>query len=127
MQWREELLPADSGWEGKIQNAPQDQLTRIDDLPLSSHFVAIAKLSGLNQLAAARGVAASKTNQCLSNEQAVKQLVQMTADAKAQFPDFPGTPTFVINGKMVELGRITEAQVWPTLEAQIREALGARG
>ena len=26
----------------------------------------------------------------------------MTGDATSQYPDFPGTPTFVINGKMVE-------------------------
>jgi protein-disulfide isomerase len=47
----------------------------------------------------------------------------MTSDATTQFPDFAGTPTFVINGKMVELGAIRENEVWPTLEKKLNEAL----
>jgi protein-disulfide isomerase len=70
-----------------------------------------------------RGVPEAKSRQCLSNKAEVDRLVQMTQDATDQYPDFPGTPTFIINGKMAELGRVTEAQVWPALEGKLKEAL----
>jgi protein-disulfide isomerase len=47
----------------------------------------------------------------------------MTADVQSQYPDFKGTPAFVINGALVDLGPVTEDQVWPALERKIREAL----
>ena len=50
----------------------------------------------------------------------------MTGDANDQFPDFKGTPTFLINGAMVDLGSVTEDEVWPALESKIDDALGKR-
>jgi protein-disulfide isomerase len=70
-----------------------------------------------------RGLATAKSTQCLSNQQSVDQLVQMTSNATTDYPDFPGTPTFVINGKMVEMGQITADQVWPTLQSKLNEAI----
>ena len=70
-----------------------------------------------------RGVPEAKSNKCLTNTAEVDRLVQMTSDATTQYPDFPGTPTFIINGKMVELGPVTAAQVWPTLESKLKDAL----
>jgi protein-disulfide isomerase len=87
-------------------------------------LVQIAKLADLQQWAAMRGVPTAKSTQCLTDQGAVDQLVQMNSDATTQFPQFQGTPTFIINGKQVELGAVTEAQVWSALEAKIKEALG---
>jgi protein-disulfide isomerase len=42
----------------------------------------------------------------------------MNTDATNQFPKMPGTPTFVINGEMVE-----GAASWASLEPKIKEAL----
>jgi protein-disulfide isomerase len=110
-------------WEKKISDAPQEQLSELDALPNKKKFAAAAKLAGLQQWGVAHGIPLAKSNQCLTNEKSIDRLVQMADDAKTQFPDFPGTPTFVINGTMVEFGQITAAEVWPTLEAQIRAAL----
>jgi protein-disulfide isomerase len=118
------LYKEQASWEKKIGDAPQDALEKINDLPLNQKFLAVAKLVGFQQWAAARGVPVKKSTQCLTSEDSVNQLVQMTSDASTQFPDFPGTPTFVINGTMVEFGKVTEDEVWPTLEAQIKSALG---
>src|SRR3954449_7307638 len=106
-------------WVSKIQAAPQDQLQALQNLPPNQEFVRAAKFAGLPDWAAARGVPATKTNQCLADEKSINQLVQMTSDATAQYPDFPGTPTFVLNGKMVDLGKVTAEQVWPTLRAKL--------
>jgi protein-disulfide isomerase len=106
-------------WVGKIQAVPQAQLEGLQNLPPSQQFVQAAKFAGLPEWAAARGVPAAKSNQCLSNENSINQLVQMTGDATTQFPDFPGTPTFVINGKMAE-----STATWELLEPKLKAAIG---
>jgi protein-disulfide isomerase len=112
-------------WQKKITAASQDALNKAQDLPPNQEFLTLAKIAGFQQWAAAHGVPLKKTHQCLTDEQAMGQVVQMADDAKTQFPDFPGTPTFVVNGTMVEFGAITEAEVWPTVEAQLNSALEA--
>ena len=107
------------GWVGKIQATPQAKLESLQNLPPTQEFVQAAKFAGLQDFAAARGVPVAKSNQCLSNESSITQLVQMTSDATNQFPNFPGTPTFVINGKMVE-----DTATWALLEPALKKALG---
>ena len=114
-------------WIAKVQATPRDQLESLQDLPTDRQFVQSAKIAGFPDWAATRGVPAARSMQCLGDENAVKQLVQMTGDATTQFPDFKGTPAFVINGTMVDLGSVTAAKVWPTLESKIKAALGERG
>jgi len=106
-------------WVGKIQAAPQSDLEGLQNLPPNQEFVQAAKFAGLPEWAAARGVPVAKSTQCLSNESSINQLVQMTGDATNQYPDFPGTPTFVINGKMVE-----KTATWELLEPQLKKAVG---
>ena len=84
------------GWVGRIQATPQAQLESLQNLPPTKEFVQAAKFAGLQDFAAARGVPVAKSNQCLGNESSINQLVQMTSDATTKYPDFPGTPTFVI-------------------------------
>jgi protein-disulfide isomerase len=110
-------------WVGKIQATPQAQLEQLQNLAPNQEFVQAAKFAGLPEWAAARGVPVAKSNQCLSNENSVNQLVQMTGDVTNQYPDFQGTPTFIINGKMVDLGPVSAAQVWPALESKLNQAL----
>jgi protein-disulfide isomerase len=106
-------------WVGKIQATPEDQLKTMQDLPPNQQFLALAKVAGLPQWAAARGVPEAKTNQCLSNQHSVDQLVQMASDATTDFPDFAGTPTFIINGTMAD-----KTATWDLLEPQLKTALG---
>src|SRR3954454_19584297 len=87
-------------WLGKIEAVPQDKLAAMQNLPTNQVFVAIANAGGLQDWAAARGGPQAKSNQCLSNQQMIDQQVQMTADVNTQYPDFSGTPSFVINGKL---------------------------
>lgn len=113
-------------WEPKVFGAPDDQLKSINGMPLSRKFVEIAKLAGFQSWAAASGLPLAKSTQCLTDEATIKQLAKMTGDANDQFPDFKGTPSFLINGTMVDLGRVTEDEVWPALQSKIDEALGKR-
>lgn len=106
-------------WIGRIQVAPRERMEAIQAMDQDKQFLAIAQLADLQNFAAARGVPVAKTTQCLGNSAKVDQLVQMNSDAVSQYPDFAGTPTFVINGKMVE-----QAATWEQLEPKLKAALG---
>ena len=106
-------------WVGKIQKVPPAKLEALQNLPPNKQFLELAKLSGLQQYAAVRGVPMARSTQCLTNENSVNQLVQMTGDATTAYPDFPGTPTFVLNGKMLD--RVAS---WKDLEGKLKSALG---
>jgi len=107
-------------WVEKVSATPPDQLQQLQGLPPAQQFPALAKLAGFQEWAAMRGVPQAKSSQCLADENAVNQLVQMTSDATTQFPEFDGTPEFIINGKVGE-----GPPTWVNLEPQIRKALGS--
>lgn len=106
-------------WIAKLQTVPPEQQQALATLPPSRQFVEIAKLAGFQQWAAQRGLPSAKSTACLSNEAEVNRLVQMTSDVNSQFPQFPGTPSFTLNGELLD-----KAGTWPLLEPKLREALG---
>ena len=108
-----------STWFGKAAATPKDELQKLADLPPQRQFVGMAKLAGLDSWAAAHGVPAARSSQCLANLKTVDQLVQMTSDATEQHPDFKGTPTFLINGGLVQ-----DAFTWDKLQPALKAALG---
>ena len=118
------LYKDQKNWIQNIQNASQAQVDALQNLGPEKQFLEIAKLADLQKWGAMRGVPTAKSSKCLTDQNSVNQLVQMNSDATSAYPNFPGTPTFVINGKMVKLGPVTEAQVWPALESKIKAALG---
>ena len=109
-------------WVEKIQAAPQQQLDALQNLQPNQQFVEMAKIAGFPEWAAMRGVPQAKSQQCLSNQDSINQLVQMNSDATTQFPEFQGTPQFIINGEMQK-----DSATWEALEPKLRTALGERG
>ncbi len=110
-------------WEAKAQSADPAQAQAIAALPVNQQLAEIAKLAGLPQYAAMRGLPLAKSAACLADPNTPTKLVQMQTDVIAQFPDFPGTPTFLQNGKMVEIK--AGSSVWSQVEGSIRTALGS--
>ena len=117
-----QLFAGQDAWIGKIQAAGAEQQQALAALPPAQQFGAIAKLAGLQQWAAQRGVPSAKSNACLASESEINRLVQMNGDATQQFPDFRGTPSFTINGKLLD-----DSATWEALEPKLRAALGERG
>ena len=105
-------------WMAKVQAVPQDKLDQIQNLPPSQTFVAMADLLGFQDWAAARGVPQAKSNQCLSNQQMIDHEVQVTSDVSTQYPEFTGTPAFVINGKMLK-----DVAGWEKLKPELEAAV----
>jgi protein-disulfide isomerase len=103
----------------KMEATSQDKLAQMQNLPTNQVFVSFANLVGLQDWAAARGVAQAKSNQCLSDQKMIDQEVQFTSDVNNEYPEFSGTPAFIINGKMLP----KEVGSWDKLEPQLRGAL----
>jgi protein-disulfide isomerase len=105
-------------WMGKLIATPQAQLEQVQNLPEKKEFIEMARLAGLQDWAAARGVPQAKSNQCLTDTRKIDQLVQLSSDVNAQYPDFVGTPSFIINGVLLK-----ETASWDKLEPQLKAAL----
>jgi protein-disulfide isomerase len=114
----EALYKDQASWLGKVETTPQDKLSQIQNLPTNQVFVQMASLLGLQDWAAARGVPQAKSNQCLSDQKMIDRQVQITSDVNSQFPNFAGTPSFAINGKL-----LSETAGWDKLEPQLKDAL----
>ncbi len=106
--------------EAKVERTPQDKLTEMQNLPTNQVFVAFANVLGLQDWAAARGVPQAKSNQCLSDQKMIDREVQLTSDVSSQYPEFEGTPSFIINGKMLP----KEVGSWDKLEPALKDAGG---
>jgi protein-disulfide isomerase len=102
----------------KLEATPQDKVNQVQNLPTNQLFVQMASLMGLQDWAAARGVSQAKSNQCLTNEKMINNEVQLTSDVNSQYPEFKGTPSFIINGKMLE-----DTSSWSKLQPQLDAAL----
>jgi protein-disulfide isomerase len=109
-------------WVGNVQKTPPAQLEQMQGLPPNQLPLQAAKFAGLLDWAAPRGLAQAKSTQCLTDTAAIDRLVAMTAQATTDYPEFKGTPSFVINGKMLD-----NTATWDALEPQLRNALGERG
>ncbi len=103
---------------GKIEAAPQDKIAQVQNLPTNQIFVQMASLMGLQDWAAARGLPQAKSNQCLSDQKMIDNEVQQTSNVNNQFPEFTGTPAFVINGTMLK-----DVAGWEALKPQLDEAV----
>lgn len=106
----------------RLGSVPEAQIKQLGSLPPAQQFGRLAALSGLTDAAAKRGLPADKAAQCLANKAETDKLVRMNSDAVTKYK-LEGTPTFLINDKVVDLGAIAEDKVWETLERRIREAL----
>jgi len=106
-------------WIGKIQAADPAKVQGLQTMTPAQQFSAIADIAGLKQFAAMRGVPRAKADACLANESEINQLVQMNSDAASTY-NIPGTPSFLINGTLVD-----QTAAWDQLEPKIKEALAS--
>ena len=109
-------------WIAKIQAADPAQMQAIAALAPAQQLAEVAKIAGFPQWAAMRGLPSAKLNACLADAEAPTKLVQMQTDAIATY-QIPGTPSFLINGKLVEVK--PGSSPWTQVEAALKAALGS--
>jgi protein-disulfide isomerase len=115
-----EMYKEQDSWLDKLDSVPHAQ-DRMESMSDTQEFLTAAQWAGFPQWAAARGIPIPKSTQCLTDKAEIDRLVQMNSDATDEY-DIPGTPTFLINGKVAE-----EATTWDTLKPALDKALGQRG
>lgn len=106
-------------WMAKVETVPPNKVEQIQNLPTNQIFVAMASLAGLQDWAAVRGVPQARSNQCLSDQKMIDHEVQVTSDVNNQYSDFKGTPSFVINGKLLP----QDTSTWDKLQPQLQDAM----
>lgn len=121
---KEAAVPlADQVWanlEGVLAGfqSNQDALQQSMDLPDDQRYVAMAQASGVTDFFAARGISTEQTQACLSDAAAVEALAEST-QAAATEDNVTSTPTFFLNGQMLE------DRNWVSVEPALQRA-GAR-
>ncbi|HEX8533532.1 MAG TPA: thioredoxin domain-containing protein [Allosphingosinicella sp.] len=115
----EQIYADQKNWVGKVQALPQDQLQQLQSLPPEQQVTAIVKSAGLDQFFRQRGMPQAKIDQCLADQQGLQKLAGLTNLGNQE--GVTGTPTFFINGKIIELAN---SAIWPQLEPKLRAAMG---
>lgn len=113
------LFKDQTKWLDRAQSAPRDQLEQLGALKPDQLALRAANLAGLQQWGAAHGLPIARSHVCLTNATEVNLIVEMRGKAIEQYPDFPGTPTFTLNGNMLE-----KTVTWDDLQPKLRAALG---
>jgi len=101
-----------------VQNAGEAQLQAIDSQPPGQRFASFARVTGMDEFFAARGIAADQGAACLADSDKVTEMVDRTRQASEEF-GITGTPAFLINGQNAEVN------TWPEIKTRL-ENLGAR-
>jgi protein-disulfide isomerase len=101
-----------------LQTAGDEQFKAAASMPPAQRFAAIARIGGMDQFFAQRGIAAEQGAKCLADTAKAEALVKQTETASTDY-EVTGTPTFLLNGKKVE------GNTWEAIEPLLQNA-GAR-
>jgi protein-disulfide isomerase len=96
----------------------QAQLQAAGELPPQQRFGAIAKVGGMDQFFASRGIAQAQGAACLADINKATVLANATNKATSEM-GVTGTPTFFLNGTKIE------GNTWPVVKLALQNA-GAR-
>ena len=111
----EGVFAAQPEWIARVNAMSEAQVKQLEGLPPSKMLPSMARLAGFPAIAASKGLPAAKANMCLADEKAAQRLIDRTNAARAL--GVRGTPTFFLNGKMLD------GNNWASVEAAIKAAL----
>jgi len=101
-----------------LKAAGQDAMQKIQTLPGNQRIPVIARLTGMNEFFAQRGIATDQGAACLSDATKAAALASATDKATKDF-NVTGTPAFILNGRNQDVAN------WEGLEPLLQKA-GAR-
>lgn len=111
----EQLFANQTAMFDKIQSN-EAAFKAVDQVPAPQRPFAIAQIIGLIEFAQQRGVSADQAKQCLANGETATRLAKGVEAAGKQY-NIEGTPTFILNGAVVE-----NASTWATLQPRLKDA-----
>jgi protein-disulfide isomerase len=101
-----------------LKTAGQDAMKGVEAMPAAQRPMALARLAGMNDFFAQRGIATSQGAQCLTDGNRAASLAAQTQKAQTDF-NVTGTPAFILNGRNLDVA------AWDGLEPALKKA-GAR-
>ncbi|HEX8124027.1 MAG TPA: thioredoxin domain-containing protein [Allosphingosinicella sp.] len=113
----EQIYKDQATWMGKIQALPQDQLQALGTKPPRESAAIVVRAAGLDEFFRQRGMPSSQIESCLGDPAGLEKVAEIKR--KAVEMGVSGTPTFFINGKVVD-----GVAAWRGLEPAIREEIG---
>ena len=105
-----------NNWLDKLMKLTPAEQQRLQSLPTAAQTTEYARLSGRDEFVMQRGISSEALKQCLADPRKVAAADQVRKDAFEKY-NVQGTPTFFINGKMVE-----GVASWADLEPELRGA-----
>lgn len=105
-------------WIVTMVNANKAQRDRWNVADRAAGRRNIANDMGFYALMAPLGLSRVQADKCLSNPALADKIANQRKATDTKFPDFPGTPTFLVNGLM-----LTATASWNMLEPQIAARL----
>jgi protein-disulfide isomerase len=112
----EQLYADQRNWSGRLQSLPAEQLQQIQNLPAREAAPAMLRAAGVDEFFRQRGMPASRIQSCLADSAVLDKLAEITKRGNDEGVN--GTPSFFINGKVVEA-----AANWRALEPELRAAI----
>ena len=113
----EKLYATQDDWSDKVKSLPSAEMERIRALPPAQQPAAMVKSAGLDALLRQRGVPQAQIDRCLADEQGLKKLEALTILGDQE--GVPGTPTFFVNGRIVQ-----GVGDWSALRPVLQSAFG---
>lgn len=102
-----------------LKNAPgaDDPFAKqVEAMPAQQRTAAIAERFGYLGFVQERGVPEAQARACLADQARTDALVKSNETATKEY-NIPGTPTFILNGKVLE-----NTGTWPQVEAALKQA-----
>jgi protein-disulfide isomerase len=106
------LLASQEQWMGRLQGLNAAQRQQIEAATPLQRMQRVVQLGGIDAIAARHGLTAPRIQACLSNQAGLDRLMAIR-DAADRL-GVNGTPTFLINGRLVE------TNVWAGIEPLLR-------
>lgn len=109
------MLLSHETWMARANSATSAQTARWGSGNIASRMRAIAGDLDFYELMEPRGYSIAELDQCLSDEDQARQIAEQAVANSAEF-DVPGTPSFVLNGTLLE-----GVHSWPALKLALDE------
>jgi protein-disulfide isomerase len=103
-------------WLSKLAELPATEQQRLQSLPIGAQNSEYARLSGRDEFVVQRGVSREALAQCLADPRKAETLVKVRDEAFNKLK-VQGTPTFFLNGKMLE-----GVSSWTDVEVELKSA-----
>lgn len=113
----EQLYEAQDEWYGRLRSLGEAELQRLQSLSPQQQPEALVRASGIDEFFRQRGMPEERIRACLADQQVIERLLEITQRGSKEY-GVRGTPTFFVNGKLVE-----NAASWGALEPVLRAAM----